>query len=39
MYQILYQLPYSKDTKARMLRMDSEQQELYDIIIKSKIAN
>jgi len=39
MYQILYQLPYSKDTKARMLRMDREQQELYDMIIRSKTVN
>jgi len=39
MYQISYQLPYSKDTKARMLRMDREQKELYDIIIHSKTVN
>lgn len=38
-YRILYQLPYSKDTKTRMLRMDSEQQELYDITIRSKTVN
>ena len=24
MYQILYQLPYSRDTRAQMLKMDSE---------------
>ena len=39
MYQIRYQLPYSKDTKTRMLRMDREQQKLYDMIIRSKIVN
>jgi transposase len=39
MYQISYQLPYSKDTKTKMLRMDDEQQELYDIITKSRTAN
>ena len=39
MYQILYQLPYSKDTKTQMLKMDSEQQELYEIIIQSKTVN
>lgn len=37
MYQLVYQLPYSKDTKARMLRMDKEQQELFDIIIGQKL--
>jgi len=39
MYQIRYQLPYSKDTKTRMLRMDREQQKLYDMMIRSKIVN
>ena len=38
MYQIVYQLPKSKDTKTQMLKMDREQQELYDIIMhNSKI--
>jgi len=32
MYQIIYQLPHSKDTKTQILKMDQEQQELYDII-------
>ena len=34
MYQIIYQLPNSKDTKTQILKMDREQQELYDIIFK-----
>ncbi|WP_423129995.1 IS1634 family transposase [Gaoshiqia sp. Z1-71] len=36
MYQIVYQLPHSKDTKTQILKMDREQQELYDIIVRSK---
>jgi transposase len=36
MYQINYQLPHSKETKNQMLKMDKEQQELFDIIINSK---
>jgi len=36
MYQIICQLPNSKDTKAQMLKMDREQQELYNIITKSE---
>ena len=31
-YQIVYLLPYSKETKTQILKMDPEQQELYDII-------
>jgi len=34
MYQINYQLPNTKETKNQKLKMDKEQQELYDIIIK-----
>jgi hypothetical protein len=36
MYQIVYQLPNSKETKTQMLKMDREQQELYKIIMSSK---
>ena len=36
MYQINYQLPHTKETKNQMLKMDREQQELFDIIIHSK---
>jgi len=36
MYQIIYQLPNSKQTKNQMLKMDKEQQELFDIILHSK---
>lgn len=36
MYQIIYQLPQSKDTKTKILKMDREQQELYDIICSTK---
>jgi transposase len=32
MYQMVYQLPNSKDTKIQILQMDQEQQELYNII-------
>ena len=33
MYQIVYQLPNSKNTKTKILKMDREQQELYDLIV------
>lgn len=36
MYQINYQLPNSKDMKNQILKMDGEQQELYEIIMKPK---
>lgn len=36
MYQIVYQLPHSKNTNTKILKMDKEQQELYDIINWSK---
>jgi transposase len=32
MYQITYNLPDSKHTKTRLLKMDEKQQELYDIV-------
>ncbi len=32
MYQITYTLPTSKQTESHLLKMDKEQQELYDII-------
>ena len=35
MYQIKYTLPDSKHTKKRILRMDEEQQELYNLIKKN----
>lgn len=34
MYQIRYQLPHTKKTKNQKLKMDKEQQELFDIIMK-----
>jgi len=34
MYQIRYQLPHTKETKNQKLKMDKEQQELFDIITK-----
>jgi transposase len=35
MYQITYMLPESKHTKSRLLKMDKEQTELYQIISKN----
>jgi hypothetical protein len=35
MYQITYTLPESKQTKSRLLKMDEEQAELYQIIEKN----
>ena len=35
MYQITYTLPESKHTKSRLLKMDQEQTELYQIINKN----
>lgn len=35
MYQITYTLPESKHTKAKLLKMDNEQAELYQIINKN----
>ena len=37
MYQIVYQLPNSKETKTQILKMDVQQQELYNIISMSKL--
>lgn len=34
-YQITYQLPDSKHIKHKLLKMDDEQQELYQIILKN----
>ena len=34
MYQITYTLPESKHTKSKLLKMDNEQKELFDIISK-----
>ena len=34
MYQLNYQMPRSKRMKSVILQMDSEQQELYDIICR-----
>lgn len=35
MYQITYQLPQSKHIKTRLLNMDEQQTELYQIILKN----
>lgn len=35
MYQITYQLPESKEIKSRLLKMDDQQAELYQIIQKN----
>lgn len=32
MYQITYMLPHSKHTKSNLLKMDKEQEELYNIV-------
>lgn len=36
MYQITYQLPNTKETKTQILKMDSEQEELYRIVMNPK---
>ncbi|VAW30499.1 hypothetical protein MNBD_BACTEROID07-1081, partial [hydrothermal vent metagenome] len=35
MYQITYQLPDSKQTKQKLLGMDDQQRELYEIVLKN----
>jgi len=35
MYQITYQLPESKHIKSKLLNMDEEQKELYEIVLKN----
>lgn len=35
MYQITYQLPESKQIKQKLLGMDEQQQELYEIVLKN----
>ncbi|VAW28583.1 Transposase, IS4 family, partial [hydrothermal vent metagenome] len=35
MYQITYQLPDSKQTKQKLLGMDGQQRELYEIVLKN----
>lgn len=35
MYQVTYTLPESKHTKSRLLTMDIDQQELYDVVMKN----
>jgi len=35
MYQITYTLPESKQTKSKLLNMDKEQAELYQIVYKN----
>lgn len=35
MYQIIYLLPESKHTRSQLLRMDDQQAELYQIILKN----
>jgi len=39
MYQITYTLPKSKHTKTKLLKMDKQQQELYDIIQKKYLVS
>jgi len=34
MYQLSYQLPYSKKTTSKILKMDNEQQMLYDMVLR-----
>ena len=34
MYQVIYQLPVSKETKSQLLGMDEQQKELYSIVMK-----
>ncbi len=36
MYQITYQLPNTKETKTQILKMDNEQEELYNIVMYPK---
>lgn len=35
MYQITYTLPDSKHTKSQILKMDEDQTELYEIIVRN----
>lgn len=35
MYQITYTLPESKQTKSKLLKMDTQQEELYQIVLKN----
>ena len=35
MYQITYMLPESKHTQSQLLKMDDQQAELYQIILKN----
>jgi hypothetical protein len=35
MYQITYELPESKHTQTKLLKMDNQQDELYQIIQKN----
>ena len=35
MYQITYTLPESKQTKSKLLKMDPQQEELYQIVLKN----
>ena len=35
MYQITYKLPESKQIKQKLLGMDEEQKELYEIVLKN----
>ncbi len=34
-YQVTYQLPDSKQYKSKLLNMDNEQKELYEIILQN----
>jgi hypothetical protein len=35
MYQITYTLPESKQTKSKLLKMDAQQEELYQIALRN----
>jgi len=35
MYQVTYQLPESKHIKTKLLKMDKQQKELYEIVLKN----
>jgi len=36
MYQLIYRLPKSRLTKTKILKMDSQQQEIYDMVSRWK---
>ena len=34
MYQITYKLPKSRFTRSKILKMDDQQQKLYDLVVR-----